>query len=167
MAKSRKKTLGQQVVGAATIAMPTPIQQVAGSRWGSRLILLLTPLLFLGGIVTVNWSDGVPHLQINRERAQEVGHNIVDKIEDGAGVNVGQEHKFQWALPNDRGAATAPIQQFLGQGQQQQQPAAAFPRLESATNAAAGFLEAPSQYFPGQNAGQSQARGSVLPGSRY
>lgn len=41
MARSKQKTVGQQVIGVAAVGMPTPVKKVVASRWGARLCLVL------------------------------------------------------------------------------------------------------------------------------
>ena len=77
--KSRKKSLAQQVVGTAAVGMPEPVKKAVSTRWGARIALVAAVLLFVSGIVTVQWSDYRPHLKINRERAEEVKEAIVDR----------------------------------------------------------------------------------------
>jgi hypothetical protein len=165
MARSRKKTLGQQVVGAAAIAMPAPVQRVVGSRWGARLILLVAPLLFIAGVLTVDWSDGMPKIRVNRQRAQEVRQKIVSEVEADVGMNVGPETRPSWGRPNDQPMA-APMQQYIGY-EQPQQPVATFPRLESAANSATGLLETPAGFYAPQYGGAPQMPATSQPGARY
>ncbi len=77
--KSRKTSLAQKVVGTAAVGMPEPVKKAVSTRWGSRIALVAAMLLFVSGIVTVQWSDYRPHLKINRERAEEVKEAIVDR----------------------------------------------------------------------------------------
>lgn len=74
--KSKKQTYSQQLVGLATAGMPSPVQAVATSRFGSRLLLILVPVLLATGILTVSFSGGMPTFSVNRERAQEVCREI-------------------------------------------------------------------------------------------
>lgn len=95
MAKSRKKkTIGQQVVSVATVGMPAPVRNVASSRWGARLFLILAAALFSAGIVSVQWKDGRPKLEVDRERAQEVREKIVHGIKSAEESNKSESHSF-------------------------------------------------------------------------
>lgn len=78
MAKKKKsqKSMAQQVMGVATMGLPAPVQQVASSKMGSRLLLLLVPVLVASGILTISWSGGMPSFSINKQRAAEVGQQI-------------------------------------------------------------------------------------------
>ena len=81
MARSRKKTTTQRLLGAATAGLPAPVQQVVGSRWGAPLILLLLGGGILGtGIVKVQWSDGRPSVAIDRQRADEVKGKLKERV---------------------------------------------------------------------------------------
>ena len=81
MARSRKKTTTQRLVGAATAGMPAPVQRIVGSRWGAPLLLLLLGAGILGsGIVTVHWSEGRPSVSIDRQRASEIKQTLKDRV---------------------------------------------------------------------------------------
>jgi hypothetical protein len=82
MARSRKKSLSQQVVGVATVGMPSPAKKVLTSRIGALLIVLAVPILLATGIVTVQWENGRPKVSVNRERAAEVRQEAAERIED-------------------------------------------------------------------------------------
>jgi hypothetical protein len=81
MAKSKKKkssktSYSQQIAGLATIGMPTPVQQVAKSKWGSKLLLLLVPILIASGVITISFSGGLPSISVNKDRAAAVGQQV-------------------------------------------------------------------------------------------
>ena len=81
MARSRKKTTTQRLLGAATAGLPAPVGQLVSSRFGPPLILLLLGAGTLGtGIVTVQWSNGRPSVAVDRERASEVKQAVAKKI---------------------------------------------------------------------------------------
>jgi hypothetical protein len=76
--RSQKETYSQKVVGLATstLPLPTPIQQVAKSRWGSRLLLVLVPVLIATGVITVSWTGSLPSVTVNKDRAAVVGKEV-------------------------------------------------------------------------------------------
>ncbi len=81
MARSRKKTTTQRLLGAATAGLPAPVGQLVSSRFGPPLILLLLGAGTLGtGIVSVQWSNGRPSVAVDRERASEVKQAVTKKI---------------------------------------------------------------------------------------
>jgi len=73
---ARGKTYTQRLAQVATIGMPTPVQQVATSRLGSRLLLILVPILIATGMITVSFSGGLPSVTFNRDRAEAVGREV-------------------------------------------------------------------------------------------
>lgn len=75
---SKKKTLGytQRLAQMATVGMPAPVQQFATSKLGSRIFLLLIPILLASGIISVSFSGGMPSVTFNRDRAQAVGREL-------------------------------------------------------------------------------------------
>jgi hypothetical protein len=79
--KSRKTSLAQKVVETAALGMPEPVQLAVRTRWGARLALVGAMLLFVSGIVTVQWSNYAPHLKFNSDRAEQVKEEIVEQAE--------------------------------------------------------------------------------------
>ena len=76
--RSHKETYAQKVVGLATstLPLPAPVQKVAKSRWGSRLLLVLVPALIATGVITVSWTGGLPNITFNKDRARVVGEEV-------------------------------------------------------------------------------------------
>jgi hypothetical protein len=96
MAKSKKKTTAQQIMGIAAIAMPAPIRDIVVSRWGARLSLVLAAAMIASGILTLQWTDGKPHVQVNRERAVEVQHNLEHRVEHRLGQAEEKPDAKEW-----------------------------------------------------------------------
>jgi len=74
--RSSKETYAQKVVGLATVGLPSPVQTVAKSRWGSRILLLLIPVLVATGVISISWSGGLPSITVNKDRAAVVGQEV-------------------------------------------------------------------------------------------
>jgi hypothetical protein len=74
--RGRKSSYTQKVVGLATVGMPAPVQKVATSRWGSRLLIVAVPLLIFTGVLTVSWTGLLPSFSINGQRAAVVGEQV-------------------------------------------------------------------------------------------
>ena len=83
MARSRKKTTAQHVMGVAAMAMPTPLRDIVTTRWGARLSLLVAAALAGSGVLSVDWTDGKPHVQVNKDRAREVENTLEQRIAGG------------------------------------------------------------------------------------
>lgn len=118
MARSRKKTTTQRLLTAATAGLPAPVQQIAGSRWGAPLILLLLGGGILGsGIVKVQWSDGRPSVAIDRQRADEVKQELKQRVtairEQGGGADLSSAGEVIRRLASQEvnGAAGRPREQ--------------------------------------------------------
>lgn len=123
---SKKKSITQRAVGLAAPVMPAPVAKVVGTRWGSRLFILMLPFLFATGVLTVSWSNGIPTVNFDRARALFVGQQV--------GQTVGQEALRVAQDVRQREAATVPQQQW-GQAQPtawQGQPAYPQPPQQSA-----------------------------------
>ena len=73
---SRGKTYTQRIAQVATMGMPAPVQKVATSRLGSRLLLILVPALIATGVISISFSGGFPSVTFNRDRAEAVGRDL-------------------------------------------------------------------------------------------
>ena len=82
MARAKRKTVAQQVVATAGIGLPAPVRQVAASRWGAPLAIAIVLGLIGTGVATVDWDGWMPHLKINKERAQEVRQSIRQEVDE-------------------------------------------------------------------------------------
>jgi hypothetical protein len=49
---------------------------VATTKWGSKLLLLLIPLLIASGIISISFSGGIPSINVNEQRASAVGRDL-------------------------------------------------------------------------------------------
>ena len=74
--RGRKSSYTQKMVGLATVGMPAPVQKVATSRWGSRLLIVAVPVLIGTGVLTVSWTGLLPSFSINGQRASVVGEQV-------------------------------------------------------------------------------------------
>lgn len=74
--KKSKKSMSQQFAGMATMGMPAPVQQVASSKWGSKVLLILVPILVASGVITISFNGGLPSVNVNQERAAAVGRDL-------------------------------------------------------------------------------------------
>jgi hypothetical protein len=81
MARSRRKSLAQNVVGAATTGMPQPVRKLLGGRVVALLIVLAIPVLFATHVVSLKWEEGLPRLQFNQQRAAQVKQEAVQEIQ--------------------------------------------------------------------------------------
>lgn len=112
---SKRKTIAQRAVGLASPVLPAPVAKVAGTRWGSRLFLLLVPFLLATGVLTISWNNGIPSVNFDRARAWIVGRQVGERVEAEA-MRAAQEYGGQ---PAGNGAA-----QGWGQSVPQPQPSA-------------------------------------------
>ena len=77
MASRKKKTsYTQQLAGVATMGLPAPVQKVATSKLGSKILLILIPILIASGVITITFSGGMPTINVNKDRAAAVGRDL-------------------------------------------------------------------------------------------
>lgn len=74
--KKSKTSVSQQIAGIATMGLPAPVQHVASSKWGSKILLILVPILVASGVITISFSGGLPSVNVNHERAAAVGRDL-------------------------------------------------------------------------------------------
>lgn len=79
--RKRKPTFAQCLVGVATTGMPQPVRTVLGSRLGSLIMMIATPILVITGVVSVQWHNGLPRLSIDSQRAKELEARAVDSLQ--------------------------------------------------------------------------------------
>jgi len=77
--RKSKESYAQQVVGLATSGLPAPVQKMAKSKLGSKLLLLLVPILIASGVISISWSGGLPSISVNQQRAAVVGEKVKDE----------------------------------------------------------------------------------------
>jgi hypothetical protein len=77
--RKSKESYAQQVVGLATSGLPAPVQKMAKSKLGSKLLLLLVPILIASGVISISWSGGLPSISVNQQRATVVGEQFKDE----------------------------------------------------------------------------------------
>jgi hypothetical protein len=74
--KKSKTSMSQQIAGIATMGLPAPVQKVAASKWGSKILLILVPVLIASGIITISFNGGMPTVNVNHDRAAAVGRDL-------------------------------------------------------------------------------------------
>ena len=93
--RSKKKTYSQQIVGLAATTMPPPIQRIATSRWGARILLFLAPVLVATGVVHFSIKGGLPQIFVSKERAAAVGQEL-EQDAVRAAATMREEEKKRW-----------------------------------------------------------------------
>lgn len=136
--KSSKKSIAQQAVGLATMGMPAPVQKVATSRWGTRLLLLAIPILLATGVLSIRWVNGLPSFSFNADRAAVVGQQVESEARRAAAQFAAQQGHAPQGVPQP---AYAPAQY------QTYQPAPA-PQQAYPVYQAAPQPQAAQQYYP-------------------
>lgn len=123
MSRSKKQSLSQRAVGAASLALPAPLRAMATNRVVASLIVMSLPVLLATGVVSLEWKDGMPSLSFNRQRAQEVRREAAEKV---------QEYRAEHGGAPVAGAILPALAGAQGWGQRAQQPAAQQPAAPAA-----------------------------------
>lgn len=137
--KSSKKSLTQQAVGLATMGMPAPVQKVATSRWGTRLLILAIPILLATGVLSIRWVNGLPSFSFNADRAAVVGQQVELEARRAAAQFASRQGSAQPGVPQQAFAPPAQYQTY--------QPAPA-PQQAYPVYQAAPQPQAAQQYYP-------------------
>ena len=127
---SKKKTFAQRAVGLASPVLPAPVAKVVGTRWGSRLFVLLVPFLLATGVLTISWNNGIPSVNFDRARAMIVGQQVGQRVETEARRAAQEYNSQQQGTTSPQPAyeqqpqswQPAPQQQYQPQYQPQPQP---------------------------------------------
>lgn len=97
---NRSQSIGQHITNLAASRLPGPVRSVVSTRWGSRLFIAAGVGLFALGILQVQWTNGIPDVQVDRERVQELKQKIASH-QDLIGAPVGSQNNFRpTAQPN-------------------------------------------------------------------
>ena len=121
---SKKQTMAQRAVGLASPVLPAPVAKVIGTRWGSRLFILLVPFLLATGVLTISWNNGIPSVNFDRARAMIVGQQVGQRVESEA-RRAAQEYNSQQqqqGATSQQPAYEQPPQSWQQAPQQQYQP---------------------------------------------
>jgi hypothetical protein len=105
---AKKKSMVQHAVGLAAPMLPAPVAKVAGTRWGSRLLILLLPFLFATGVLTISWNNGIPTVNFDRARALIVGQQVGERVQEEA-VRVAQDVRERQGLTGPQTSGMQPV----------------------------------------------------------
>jgi len=74
MARSRrrKRSSSQRIAGLVALGLPAPMQRVADTRLGSLMMLIFIPAMIISGVLTIDWKNGTPSINIDRAKAKEL-----------------------------------------------------------------------------------------------
>ncbi len=133
MARARRKTRRsrtQSVASLLALGLPAPVQRIADTQIGAKIVFFGIPALLLAGLLQINWQNGRPRLTVNASKAQElreVAKEELSHLEEQATIQ-------QWELKaNDVwNAARNRLQQF--DANQSSQPAGGYEQPVGYTN---------------------------------
>lgn len=81
MARKKKKSSAQMIVGLATSWMPKPLADFFSTPFGAMVFMVVAPFLLATGVISVTWSNGLPSISFNRDRAVVVGQQLEQQVE--------------------------------------------------------------------------------------
>lgn len=67
--------------GLATSWMPRPLADFFSTPFGAMVFMVVAPFLLATGVITVTWSNGLPSISFNRDRAVVVGQQVEQQVE--------------------------------------------------------------------------------------
>jgi hypothetical protein len=78
--RRRKRSSTQRIAGLVALGLPAPMQRVADTRLGSLMMLIFIPAMIISGVLTVDWKNGTPSLNLNRNKAQELKQKATNEL---------------------------------------------------------------------------------------
>jgi hypothetical protein len=78
--RSRNRSTSQRAVSLLASGLPAPVQRIAESSIGSKLLLWGIPALLVAGVLHLEWEGGLPHLSLDRQRAAEIREAAREEI---------------------------------------------------------------------------------------
>jgi hypothetical protein len=78
--RSKNRSISQRAVSLLAAGLPAPVQRIAESSIGSKLLLWGIPALLVAGVLQLDWEGGLPHLSLDRQRAAEIREAAREEI---------------------------------------------------------------------------------------
>lgn len=86
MARRRKRTLTQQMTGAAwkqaTGSLPPPLRWLVQSRMGTAVALLIVGGLTSLGVIQIDWNGWTPQVHVDRTKVEQLKEQAIEKLEN-------------------------------------------------------------------------------------
>jgi len=79
--RSKSRSTSQRAISLLASGLPAPVQRIAESSIGSKLLLWGIPALLAAGVLHLEWEGGIPHLSVDRQRAVEIKHAAREELE--------------------------------------------------------------------------------------
>lgn len=83
--KQASSTALQQIVDTGLLFAPPPVRRIASTSLGSKLILVAILVLLAKGVLSIGWDNGVPKLNVDREKAEELKQKIAADLQERRG----------------------------------------------------------------------------------
>ena len=68
--RRKRKSSTQRIASLVALGLPAPVQRVADTKLGSLLMLIFIPAMIISGVLTVDWENGHPKINIDRIKAK-------------------------------------------------------------------------------------------------
>lgn len=68
--RRKRKSSTQRIASLVALGLPAPVQRVADTKLGSLLMLIFIPAMIISGVLTVDWENGHPKINIDRMKAK-------------------------------------------------------------------------------------------------
>ncbi len=83
--KQASPTALQQIVDTGLLLAPSPVRQIASTSLGSKLVLIAIVALLAKGVLSIGWQNGVPKLNVDREKAAELKQKLAADLQERRG----------------------------------------------------------------------------------
>ena len=93
--RTKSRSSSQRAISLLASTLPGPVQRIAETTIGSTLLIFGIPILIVAGVLQLDWTGGIPHLSVDRDRAaqlknaargelQRIAPNQIQEWEDSA-----------------------------------------------------------------------------------
>ncbi|MCY2974321.1 MAG: hypothetical protein NTW52_06595 [Planctomycetota bacterium] len=95
--RSKNRSISQRAVSLLAAGLPAPVQRIAESSIGSKLLLWGIPALLVAGVLQLDWEGGLPHLSLDRQRAAEIREAAREEL---VKINPTKVHEWENSAKN-------------------------------------------------------------------
>lgn len=78
--RRKRKSSTQRIASLVALGLPAPVQRVADTKLGSLLMLIFIPAMIISGVLTVDWENGHPKINIDRLKAKAIKDKATSEL---------------------------------------------------------------------------------------
>lgn len=78
--RRKRKSSTQRIASLVALGLPAPVQRVADTKLGSLMMLIFIPAMIISGVLTVDWENGHPKINIDRLKAKALKDKAASEL---------------------------------------------------------------------------------------